>query len=100
MVYRRQILSTVYSRYTCLILSVFRYQNLTSCKQRRSVGYRQTLADPNHWNNVCDKANIRVVVSTAAFHARVRGSDSGLSGLQETMSRAGRDAVKLWILFR
>ena len=32
----------------------------------------------------CEGGGPRVVVSTAAFHARVRGSVSGLGGLKET----------------
>ena len=36
------------------------------------------------WVNVGPGGGPRVVVSTAAFHARVRGSVPGLSGLKET----------------
>ena len=37
----------------------------------------------------------RVVVSTAAFHARVRGSDPGLGGLKETKMFLPHPRVKL-----
>ena len=37
-----------------------------------------------YWNILCVGGSPRVVVSTAAFHARVRGSVPGLGGLKET----------------
>ena len=37
-----------------------------------------------HILKVADSGGPRVVVSTAAFHARVRGSVPGLGGLKET----------------
>ena len=47
---------------------------LSQCEEgtRRSVGLEQRAGGP------------RIVVSTAAFHARVRGSLPGLGGLKET----------------
>ena len=40
----------------------------------------------------------RVVVSTAAFHARVRGSDPGLGGLKETKMFLPHPRVKVSIV--
>ena len=41
----------------------------------------------------------RVVVSTAAFHARVRGSVPGLGGLKETKNVLPHPRVKLSIVW-
>ena len=40
--------------------------------------------DPNFTSSCLTGGGPRVVVSTAAFHARVRGSVPGLGGLKET----------------
>ena len=52
------------------------------------------------WSNVGSKLGVgpRVVVSTAAFHARVRGSVPGLGGLKETKIFLPHPRVKVSIV--
>ena len=47
---------------------------------------------------VCPQHGPRVVVSTAAFHARVRGSVPGLGGLKETKTFLPHPRVKVSIV--
>ena len=56
------------------------------------------------WTSICDQllyflgGGPRVVVSTAAFHARVRGSVPGLGGLKETKMFLPHPRVKVSIV--
>ena len=61
------------------------------CNHNRAITIRNRLQFTWHNSNTCASSSIlnqgggpRVVVSTAAFHARVRGSVPGLGGLKET----------------
>ena len=57
---------------------------------------------PNHWHWRCpgdaQGGGPRVVVSTAAFHARVQGSVPGLGGLKETKMFLPHPRVKVSIV--
>ena len=55
-------------------------------------------ANTRHASNVPKGGGPRVVVSTAAFHARVRGSVPGLGGLKETKLFLPHPRVKVSIV--
>ena len=50
------------------------------------------------WTNFTSTLGPKVVVSTAAFHARVRGSVPGLGGLKETKMFLSHPRVKVSIV--
>ena len=76
-------------------------EHMTLTQSCFSAGQASTLIQ--HWDNVdvdCCKlgGGPRVVVSTAAFHARVRGSVPGLGGLKETKLFLPHPRVKVSIV--
>ena len=57
-----------------------------------------SLNSPSRWHPTDRGGGPRVVVSTAAFHARVRGSVPGLGGLKETKMFLPHPRVKVSIV--
>ena len=62
------------------------------------VLYGQISREPDIWPSYSQGGGPRVVVSTAAFHARVRGSVPGLGGLKETKLFLPHRRVKVSIM--
>ena len=73
------------------------------CRCGPSCSLQRYLLSLNPWMrwrrfHLCEGGGPRVVVSTAAFHARVRGSVPGLGGLKETKLFLPHPRVKVSIV--
>ena len=90
------ILITVYSNTS----DIFQ-QHFSNCRVTMATFYDDIVAGITSLFNYslnCEGGGPRVVVSTAAFHARVRGSVPGFGGLKETKMFLPRPRVKVSIV--